>query len=388
MMLVILISVVMVVLICLLVFPKTHKEEPYNSTFSPQIQNIKKYYDDNGLKTIADIAQYSGGGVDGLKTQIKIWEGYLLDDLWNILDKLVPLGLYMGDTPKEGAVIVAGMLSQFMLESFNFQVCDEINWGNGCNYGDCSCGQFGNDYRGPLYSYSPKCDDITVRISSADNNNNLPSWMKSGQGIMTCNTGNSDDKCCWWGRGPTQLTGRHNIKVFSNWLDVNKSTLGTLGSGESALCSNPGLICVPHSKTSEGLSIVWLSSLFYWLTQVQIYPQFKGALHTFVNGIAQPHDITIASLITTPVSWPSGIGGAINNGKWQDAGSAGNDRLCVFIRILRLLKFIPTSGQQCNINPTPPPPPKNCCTYNGLTCTTGWCNTPANCKGCGGHWVN
>ena len=54
----------------------------------------------------------------------------------------------------------------------------------------------------------------------------------------------------------------------------------------------------------------------------------------------------------TPGSWPSGIGGAINNGYWSNLGQDNNGRLCGFIRMLKLLKLMPYD----HTTPNPYPP--------------------------------
>ena len=303
----------------------------------------------------------------------------------------------MGDNAVEGAIIVAGMLGQFLEEGYNFQICDESYWGQDCiNSTSCSCGQFGNDYtNGSGYTGSPLCDlDTSMTIDSTVNKNN----SKYSTGNMKCSP-TENPGCCWWGRGPVQLTGRHNMKMFDIWLNNNVDIFGKLPSN-SSICSNPGIICEINSKTGNNASMVWLGSLFYWITSVQTVPEFKPAFKNFVSQIQKNGlfpSFTLSDLNNNnPVSWPSGIGSAINNSRWTNLASMNNARICHFLRILRLLKLMNddtnNKSPNCGTNPIikPLPIPHNCCTYNNVCSTSSWCNSnKQNCEGnCAGKWMN
>ncbi len=315
---------------------------------------IKKLFDDAGVKNMQTISDSCGGGDPGMTVSANIWKGYSLDDFWQTLDLVTKINppIYLGENAIEGAVIVSGMMGNFFVEGYNFQICDESNWKNDCQHGPCGCGQFGHDYTsGAGYVVPPACPlDKTMNINAADNGNNAK-WAK---GQMECTAGTASAGCCWWGRGPTQLTGRHNIKVLDDWLTKNSQVLG---SAKSTLCANPGLICQPNAKTTKGGSLVWLSSLGYWIWSVQANDNYLPELHKFMSEYRNgkfPSLKTSDLINSSPASWPSGIGGAINNGVWSNQAQDNIGRVCGFLRMLKLLKLMPaTQGQNapnCNIN--------------------------------------
>jgi len=387
----IIISVIILVLIIILILLNKPEKYEINSN------NIKQIFTNAGVTDIQKIASKCGGNENGISSANdipKVWEGYSLDDFWILLDVLTTLKepLYLGEDSIEGAVIVSGMLSQFLVEGYNFQVCDEVNWGDSCK-GPCSCGQFGHDYtNGAGYTGNPLCDlDKSMYIDSSVNKNNA----KYAKSYMECKPGTASEGCCWWGRGPTQLTGRHNIKIFQNWLIDNKDILGNATN----LCSNPGLICEINSKTDKGYSIVWLSSLFYWITSVQTNPNYIPQLKKFMSNFTNKFpSLIVTDLVNdTPASWPSGIGGAINNSVWSNKSQDNNSRVCDFLRLLRLLNLMDSNSDNkspnCGVNPEIKTD-HNCCSYNGSTCPSTdpntYCNKNIkNCiTDCAGQWLN
>ena len=343
-------------------------------------------YNNDGIKTVNDLPT--------------IWKGYVLDDFWHALDLTTKLTtpIYLGKNAIDGAVIISGMFGQFIHEAYNFQICDEINWKGGeCGFGSCSCGQFdkNHDYtRGEAYSMDPACDlDLNMSIDASLNGNNT-----RGEQQMKCGPDIADAiGCCWWGRGPVQLTGRHNIKIFDNWLQENSNILGKL---PISLCGNPGQICVPNTKTTNDASVEWLGSLFYWINSVQnennilFMKSFEYFMSLKVGNTFS--NMTNKQLIgNDPISWVDGIGGAIVNGSWSDAGP-GPIRICAFLRMLKLLGIMDTGENpdqpNCDINPyiVKPPPPKHCCAYPDLSSckNDSWCDANKdNCTQCGGILV-
>ena len=371
----------------------------------PTVSAIKKIFDDLQVTDMYTLIQRSGGGdvgkgITNVDDIPQIWKGYTLDDFWQTVDLTTKLNqpLYLGNNAIEGAVIIAGMFGQFIWESGNLSICDESDWGQSCNYGPCSCGQFGSNYtKGDGYIVSPRCDlDLTMSIDASLNGNNSP----NSKGEMKCAPETPSVGCCWWGRGPVQLTGRHNIKIFDNWLEDNQEYLGKL---PISLCVNPGQICTPNSKTDKNGSVVWLGSLFYWINSVQIEfnDQYKSSFKTFMNyknGNDKFANMKNTDLIgVNPVSWPSGISGAVRFGKWEDA-LTGEQRVCAFLRMLKLLNIMDTNSNPdqpyCDVNPNipNPVPPHNCCSQNnGRSCINNspWCNqNPDNCIQCTGKWYN
>jgi hypothetical protein len=208
---------------------------------------------------------------------------------------------------------------------------------------------------------------------------------------MECSPENAPG-CCWWGRGPSQLTGVHNMKIFDNWLIENSGIFGTSPS----ICSNPGILCTIDSKTSNGASIVWLSSLFYWITVVQKFPEYKPQFKKFMDQLQTNNKFlskTTDDLINdNPASWPSGIGSVINLSSWSNLASQNVDRVCGFLRILRLLNLMEESDNSeapnCGVNPNLPLP-SNCCAQGYKCSESTWCNgSEANCTQCAGTWLN
>ena len=378
--------------------PDPNKPDPIITVLDPTVQNIKKIFDDAGITDIQIIASRCGGNNTGINTPSdipKIWEGYNIDDFWNSINIVTKINtpLYLGQNNIEGAVILSGMLAQFLEEAYNFQICDESVWNQNCYGGNCSCGQFGNNYTtGSGYTVLPVCDLDTSMNISASNNKNNSKWTT---GSMECTSGTSTEGCCWWGRGPTQLTGRHNMKMFENWLHDNSNIVGTLST---SICSNPGILCEINKKTNKNISVVWLGSLFYWITSVQNVQEYKPQLNKFMqlqqNG-RFASKTTDDLILDTPASWPSGIGGAVNNSVWSNLASNNSDRICHFLRIMRLLNLMDqesnNKGPYCGINPVLMPlPSHNCCSFDNSFCSTStWCNkSEENCNTCGGgKWL-
>jgi hypothetical protein len=103
-----------------------------------------------------------------------------------------------------------------------------------------------------------------MEISTAD-------WIQSSGEIhigMKCGP-NDNPGCCWWGRGPTQITGVHNYKVLDNWL---KNKLGN----DYDLCNHPDNIC-------KDSFVVWLSALSYWCNSVQTESQYSIQLSDYAK---------------------------------------------------------------------------------------------------------
>jgi hypothetical protein len=320
------------------------------------VAGIKRLFDAAGVTSVQVMADRCAGGGPGLTAAVDVWKGYDLADLWSTLElaAAIAVPIYLGTSDVEGAVIVAGMMGNFFVEAYNMQVCDESDWGNNCLNGVCPCGQFGHDYtNGDGYTVPPLCAaNANMSIDAAANGNNA----KWAQGQMQCTPGTPSSGCCWWGRGPTQLTGRHNIKVLDDWLVANAATLGTT---PAPLCGDPGAICRPASKTSTGASVVWLSSIGYWIWSVQANENYMPQLARYMAGLAGgqfPSQQTTDLVSSTPATWPSGIGGAINNSVWSNDAQGNADRVCGFLRMLRLLGLMPaepggtSAAAACNVN--------------------------------------
>ena len=114
---------------------------PKPTPLKPSVNNIKKFYSDKGINILQDVINCCGSKLQPMTP----YSNYKFDEFWEALSNTYSI-LDLGDNLMEGVVIVAGMLAQFMHEAANFSTCDEYNLGNSCNYGPCSCGQYGSNY--------------------------------------------------------------------------------------------------------------------------------------------------------------------------------------------------------------------------------------------------
>ena len=315
------------------------------------------------------------------------YSNYDFDEFWNSLSNISSI-LDLGDNLIEGVVIVAGMLAQFMHEAANFSTCDEYNLGNSCNYGPCSCGQYGSNYMGANYTGNPHCP--------RNNNMNLTATTTAtfASGPMECKSNTTSAGCCWWGRGPIQLTGQHNYQVFQNWLNENN-----IIKLSTSLCDDPNQICTNKQ-------LLWLSAIQYWVKYVQTAidssvggclcdncplegfeggccrgppgnavcitqnynpdgsncptatqqywctkdsPKpvsiFKKSLKEYVKNMGINPNYSNSKWLgsQTPATWPSGIGGEINRSSWSNGADANQVRICNFLRIMQKLDMITDS---------------------------------------------
>ena len=356
------------------------------------VDNIKKFYSDHNIKRIQDLISCCGSKLQP-QTPINI---YYLDDFWNALSGSSSV-IYLGETIRQAVVIVAGMFAQFMHESANFSTCDEYNLGNTCSYGPCSCGQYGSNYMGVNYISSPKCprnNNMNIRATTS---------CAAGPGClgpMECTPNTASAGCCFWGRGPIQLTGQHNYKSFQNWLNDNKITI--LGI---SLCDNPNQICTNKQ-------LLWLSAMYFWWSRVQsaieecttccicdncpppgheggccrglvgnstcvtqgYFPDgsncptaqqqqwcteetpkpvsiFKKSLKDYIQNMGMDANYSNSKWLGSqiPATWPSGIGGEINRNKWSNKADANQVRICNFLRIMLRLGFIGDYDVACQL---------------------------------------
>ena len=398
----------------------------------PSVDNIKKFYLDKGINILQDLINCCGSKLQPMTPFNK----YVLNEFWNSLSNSSSI-IYLGENLKEGVVIVAGMLAQFMHEAANFSTCDEYNLGNDCQYGPCSCGQYSNDYMGIKYTSAPLCP--------RNNNMNITATTSASFGSlgpMECKSGTASAGCCWWGRGPIQLTGQHNYQGFQNWLnDNNIIKLST------SLCDNPNQICTNKQ-------LLWLSAMYYWVKHVQTAidtslggclcdncpPEgfeggccrgaagnaacitqnynpdgsncptaqqqywctkdspkpvsiFKKSLKDYVQNMGINSNYGNSKWLgsQTPATWPSGIGGEINLSSWSNKADQNQVRICNFLRIMYKLGIITDSNCISHVAPSPKTLSrcgqgactdcKNCPQFS----PSRWCSESAeNCKNCSG----
>ena len=421
------------------------------------IEQIRQVYENKNITSFADIRKYCMVGTDYLLKpgDLKVWPGYKWDDFWNVLNVFIdphmdmrqppiPGGggsddvsnIYLGTSAEEGAVIVSGFFAQTLYESNNYSVCDETNFSG--SSGTNSCGQYGHDYtNGQGYTctccdenennphpkkksgcpYGPNGDtkptmqppcygnagcmdfcenDFSLTIDSSMNSNIL---TVIGETFLSCKAGTDTSGCCWWGRGPTQLTGRNAIKLFQNFLNSNSSILGIVQDKNkvaTSLCKNPGLICQYNSvngdiiRTDKGYALVWLAALWDWtisaqnsngcvqtdhpfITQLNAFMKEKdnGKLKTYniptdfaknIDGLDIPGcdcSTPEGSKICSEASWLSGVGNGINNGIWANNAQQNNLRVCGNIKLLTQIKLMqetpmprPKEYLDCNPNKT------------------------------------
>ena len=311
------------------------------------IQSMKTLFANNGISNIQELVD-----IGGLSNQsITPYKGYDLDSYWEALSASLAAGFMLGKSDDENIIIVVGMLGQYMVEAANYSTCDEFNLGQGCSNGPCSCGQRGYNYMGPNYTGTPLCErDNSMQITATT--------MGGGATApMECTPNTASAGCCWWGRGPTQLTGQHEYCMFTDWLHQNK-----LVSEDIDLCKHPELLCTNQK-------LLWLSGIAYWTTSVQTFAEYPASLTAYTNlvksGSSNAADQTWINS-QNPPSFFSGVGGAINLGHWANGAGSGLDRICSSLKILAKLGKVKLGSTGCTKNPPPPPPyvPGQCGTWD------------------------
>ena len=274
---------------------------------------------------------------------------YDLDGLFESITSMID-HIYLGQKQLEATIIICGFLGNCMHESGNFSVTDEISQGRPkgpggiCNVpykrgewqedsdklkdGElmpCSCAQY-NNYMGPSYIGKPRCDiDFTMDISAVE-------------GGMECKPGKKSQGCCFWGRGPIQVTGQHNYKELDTYIK-------TIGKKDD-LCKHPELVA-----TKE---YIWLSGLWFWMNHVQTassyepHPDNPSGIYTkslsdyakLIRGKDSNATNMTYLKSQTPPTFLSAVSGAINQGQWNNKADKNETRICNSLRILQKLQIV------------------------------------------------
>lgn len=359
------------------------------------VQQIRNVFDDAGVKDMPTLAAKCGGFLESLDGEYMhnirnwTWPGYSLADFWETLEITTRLtrngeadGMWLGDNLQQGVLLVASMLGNFLQESSTMGSCDELCWTQHAGQAACKdapCGQYGNDYDDPD-KYQGGDHDCPANLSMTipANTPSIPETVPPSCGPN--DEGGARKGCCWWGRGPLQLTGRKNYGDFGHWMEVNKQVLGDL---RSPICKDPGSLCNAGEKTAKNASVVWLSSLSYWLRIVQPLEGFRDSLQTFTKTNFNTTTNMFKSKTATelaynePPSFTAGVGGAINQGHWNNCAHNSLDRICSALRILRLVGYMhddPCSGgPSCGVQ-TGTVQASHCptATNDSVRCGTSW----------------
>ncbi|KAL7532301.1 hypothetical protein ACHAXR_004552 [Thalassiosira sp. AJA248-18] len=197
-----------------------------------------------------------------------------------------------------GLVNLAAFLANCMVESIEYDTCDELNWQifEGKHAISNSCGQEGRSYQ------DENCVLGTTEFLSCDVDSNMyVTAVTSGTQVrapppLKCKPGNGDENyagywdfsigrevtnapsanvdgrtdiegCCWWGRGALLTRGICNIGKLNYYLgkrgaDMGRSTLFP----RLDFCTYPEVTC-----TTNGEKLRWITALFEWSERVQRY---------------------------------------------------------------------------------------------------------------------
>lgn len=265
---------------------------------------------------------------------------------------------------KLGAVNIAAFVAQSMVETIQYDACDENNWDTGYPI-TSACGQLGQNYEsydcdlacpkdpmmqisalthanwygapGPLFCAPDQVliaaglskDGTTGAWSTgkdcwpypATEPNFTPAdvdvWARpecevyagqKGGGFLWDGSHGSVEGCCWWGRGVIQTTGRCNFGALNHFLGSGHLDPSAHPRPPKILypsvdfCADPEVICA--SKDHPELK--WVAGLFYWMSSVQPYEKngwtYLGELRAFVGGGM------------TDTAFIDGVSGIVNRG--------------------------------------------------------------------------
>jgi hypothetical protein len=398
--------------------------DPPVSYLHPEIENIKKYFNDKNINSLSDL-------FDGVSINEQYYDlNSFFEALSIVKENETKTGytLYLGEDHNSNYIVICCMLGIWSQESDKFQTCNEYNPGQDgmCNnvyknddvnvWSDpnpgasnskntlinndimpCSCSNYmyymGSNYTGGLSKLTSCETDWDMDIKSNDYGGHT--------NTMECKPNTKSGGCCWWGRGPTQITGQHNyyrLSKFLNTIDDYK---------DKNLCQNPKLIC-----TSDDKKLIWLTSIWYWVEVVQtaifdnysnennkddpkskiVNEKYKKSLENYTKMINDKNssatDITFLDDIPTnpngqscwhwesdadKVYYPSVVGNIINMGNWFTKADDSNHRLSFTLTILKKLELINTdiieSNIYVNVCPTPTPANSDCCGTWSDKCT-------------------
>jgi len=243
--------------------------------------NVLISYDASGMAYPS--TQYT---MNGLMQSLKVMAGGFGADF--------KFMLWEGDAEKyiHGLVNLAAFLANAMVESIEYDSCDELNWQNidGKHAISNSCGQEGRSYQDENCPWGSteflSCDvDDNMQVTAVRSGNQLlaPPPLKckagSGEDVFTGywdeisgrlitdapfpNVAERTDieGCCWWGRGALSTRGVCNIGKLNYYLgkrgaDLGRSTLYP----QLDFCKYPEVTCT----SAMGEQLRWTTALFEW----------------------------------------------------------------------------------------------------------------------------
>eukprot|EP00804_Cyclotella_cryptica_P023447 CCRYP_012107-RA/>CCRYP_012107-RA protein AED:0.04 eAED:0.04 QI:401/1/1/1/1/1/3/349/588 len=247
---------------------------------------------------------------------------YTFDYLVTALDRMAIQGFgadfqfLLGNEKKDeyiyGLVNLAAFLANAMVESIQYDSCDELNWQAvaGRYAISNSCGQQGRSYQneecGEVYSCVV---DTEMEVTAVDSSNaarapppftckpgtgdgNYSGYWDTTTGVEISDTpysstsGRTDvEGCCWWGRGALLTRNVCNIGKLNYYLGKRAAQ-----DGRTSLYPNVDFCQYPEATCSSESSVamIWTVAMFEWAERVQRYEdnkwKYDEKLIEFVDG--------------------------------------------------------------------------------------------------------
>lgn len=277
------------------------------------------------------LVSYTHAGVQFRSTR------YTFDGLMNGLDSIAVRGfgadfkfnLWEGTANdwKKGILNLAAFLANAMVESIQYDSCDENNWQglNGRYSISNSCGQEGYSYEDEECSldFQSSCPVVSTMEVTAVNGpigdrlpppfqckpgrNNAGYWDSSLGRIVTnapyANAAGRTDieGCCWWGRGALQTRGPCNIGKINFYLGKKGADMGSQTLYPNFdFCQFPEALCA----SADDNNLRWNAGLFEWAERIQRYNvdgwNYENELNKFIQeGMSSNSFITTVSRIVS-----------------------------------------------------------------------------------------
>lgn len=227
---------------------------------------------------------------------------------------------------KKGLISLSAFLANAMVESIQYDSCDERNWQefDGLYAISNACGQEGYSYEDDECSFEfksscPAVPSMEVTAVNGPIGDMLPPlfqckpgttnagyWDSStGEIIQTFYTNvagrNDIEGCCWWGRGALQTKGRCSIGKLNYYLGKKGADFGrkTLYPNID-FCQFPGALCA----SADDKNLLWNAGLFEWAERIQRYNaddwNYDSELDKFIQeGMTNTTFITSVSRIVS-----------------------------------------------------------------------------------------
>jgi hypothetical protein len=222
------------------------------------------------------------------------------------------LANFLENEYKYGLVNVAAFLANAMVESIQYDTCDELNWQAlaGQYAISNSCGQQERSYQDEVCEEEYTCEvDMEMEITAVDSRRDVRDpppftcgprsgemdysgyWdISSGTAITDTpylsTTGRTDvEGCCWWGRGALLTKNVCNIGKINYYLGKRAAL-----DGRRSLYPNTDFCLFPEATCSSSFTreMRWTVAMFEWADRVQNYATPEWAygeeLIKFVDG--------------------------------------------------------------------------------------------------------